>query len=255
MIRLIRPEKPKKLIEEEKTLTAQFKVDNKKPVWKKSYIEKPLLKMSNSKCSYCEQKIGRGTGLDVHIDHFKCKNKYPELVVDWNNLLPSCSRCNRNKSTHDTVEKPIINPTEVDPKDFLFISRYRYYSKDSRENSLGRMTLGVLNLNDSDDCCKIRFQICNEIAEKIEYLYHKVVDKGSLIATDTVEKNKVINGCRKILQQCLPENAYSAFIATSLHNDTNFLLLKNSLIEYGLWDDDLSSLFDKSKESVYDTHR
>lgn len=255
MIRLTRPNKPKMLEEQEALLTDEFKANNKKSVWKKTYIQKPLLEMTNNKCSYCERAIGKKSGQDVHIDHFKYKDKYPELVVDWNNLLPSCARCNRNKGTHDTVEQPIINPTEKNPKDYLFIANSRYYSKDPREGSIGRRTLDVLLLNDSDDCCIVRFQLGNELADKVESLYHIAVDKGDALKTDTVAKNKVINGCRKLLKKCLPTEEYSAFMATSLHTDSNFLELKGLLMQHGLWNEELTQLFEESKKNVYDTHR
>ena len=255
MIRLIRPDKPKKLAEQETVLTNEFLKDNKKTVWKKEYIQKPLLEMTNYKCSYCERAIGKNTGQDVHIDHFKYKNKYKELVVDWNNLLPSCAQCNRNKGTHDTVEQPIINPAETDPRDYLFISQYRYYSKDARQDSIGRRTLDVLLLNDSDDCCIVRFKLGNELAERVEDLYNITVDKGEELKTDTATKNKVISGCRKLLKKCLPTEEYSAFMATSLHTDNNFLALKDALIKLELWDEELTWLFDISKNSVYDIHR
>lgn len=255
MIRLTRPNKPQKLAEQETALTNEFMVDNKKPVWKKAFIQKPLLEMTSYKCSYCERAIGKNSGQDVHIDHFKYKDKYPDLVVDWDNLMPSCARCNRNKGTHDSIEEPIINPTETDPKDHLFISNYRYYSKDPREDSIGRRTLDVLLLNDSDDCCIVRFQLGNGIAEKVEDLYHLAVEKGSALKADTVAKNKVLNGCRKLLNKCLHTAEYSAFMATTLHMDSNFLALKELLIRHGLWDKELNDLYDKSKCNVYDTHR
>ena len=255
MIQLIRPDKPRKLAEQEIELTNEYKNDNKKTVWKKAFIQNPLLEMTNYKCSYCERAIGKKTGQDVHIDHFKYKDKYPELVVDWDNLLPSCARCNRNKGTHDTAEEPIINPTEINPKEHLYISKYRYYSKDPSENSIGRRTLGVLALNDSDECCLVRFQLGNELAEKLQDLYDIAIDKGEALGSDTVNKNKVLNGCRKLLKKCLHTEEYSAFMATSLHTDNNFLALKDLLIKQNLWDEELTRLFNDSKTSVFDVHR
>jgi len=255
MIQLIRPDKPEKLAEQEVVLTKEYKEDNNKPVWKKAFIQKPLLEMTNHKCSYCERAIGKKSGQDVHIDHFKCKNKYPDLVVDWDNLLPSCARCNRNKGTHDTVEEPIINPTVSNPKDYLYISNYRYYSKDSSVDSIGRRTLDVFLLNDSDDCCLVRFQLGNELAEKLENFYHITVDKGESLKTDTANRNKVISGCKKLLKKCLPSEEYSAFMATSLHTDNNFLALKDLLTKENLWDDELTQFFNDSKVSLYDTKR
>lgn len=255
MIQLTRPNKPQELAEHEVSLTNEYKADHKKNVWKKTYIQKPLLKMSNNKCSYCERIIGGNSGQDVHIDHFKYKDKYPDLVVAWENLLPSCARCNRNKSTHDVVEQPIINPTEINPRDHLIIAKYRYYSKDPSEDSIGRRTLDILQLNDSDDCCVVRFQLGNELAEKVESFYHIAIDKGENLITDTAAKNKVVNGCRKLLKKCLPTAEYSAFMATSLHKDNNFIALKDLLIKLGLWDQELSQLLNESQNSVYDTCR
>lgn len=255
MIRLIRPSKPQKLLENEVALTNEYKFDKTKSVWKKTYIQTPLLEMTKNKCCYCERLIGRKSGQDVHIDHFKYKDKHPELVVDWNNLLPSCARCNRNKGTHDTEIEPIINPTEVDPKEFLYIDKYRFCSKDSKEGSLGRRTIGVFLLNDSDECCIVRFQLGTKLAEKLEELFQDAVDKGDDLKTDTVTKNKVINGCLKLLKQCIPSAEYSAFMATSLHTDSNFISLKELLTRQCLWNEDLEKLYEESKKSVYDTHR
>lgn len=255
MIRLTRPAKPQKLAEQEASLTNEFKMDPNKAVWKKPYIQQPLLEMTGCKCSYCERAIGKETGREVHIDHFKCKKNYPELVVDWKNLLPSCGRCNRHKGEHDTVKQPILNPAETDPREFLFLSNYRYYSKDPGADSIGRRTLEVLLLNDSDDCCKARFQLGNQLAEKIESFYDIVVEKGAALKTDTAAKNKVVNGCRKLLKKCLPTEEYSAFMATALHSDGNFSFIKSALTEQGLWDEELSRLFEESRKSVYDTHR
>lgn len=255
MIQLIRPDKPQKLAEQEIELTKMFIADKNAAVWKKAFIQNPLLEMTHNKCSYCERKIGRKFGQDVHMDHFKCKDKYPDSVVDWKNLFPSCARCNRDKSIHDVIAQPIINPVEMNPKDYLFIFQYRYYSKTNEKNDIGRCTLNVLTLNDSDDCCLPRFQLCNALAEKISDLYQLALDKGDTLENDTVSKNKILNGCRKLLKKCLPTAEYSAFMATSLHTDENFLALKDILAKKNLWDEDLVKLFDESKYSVYDTHR
>lgn len=73
----------------------------KKVVWNKAYIKNALLEMSDNKCCYCECKIGKGER-EMHVEHFKPKSIYPDLVVEWNNLLPSCPHCNKQKSSHDT---------------------------------------------------------------------------------------------------------------------------------------------------------
>ena len=91
-------------------LTAKFIAD-KTPVWKQAYIEAALLAMPYRKCAYCETLI-----LDeakyLEIEHFRNKDDFPTLVVDWANLLPSCKRCNLKKGTHNVeVDGMIIDPT------------------------------------------------------------------------------------------------------------------------------------------------
>ena len=115
MIQIERTPKPLKLTDAvQQELTSEFKKDNSKAVWGKTYIRKALLDMSNSKCCYCECLVGKGTK-EMHVDHFQPKSIYPDLVVQWENLLPSCSQCNKSKSDHDTVQEPIINPTKDNP--------------------------------------------------------------------------------------------------------------------------------------------
>ncbi len=45
------------------------------------------------KCAYCESYYAATQPIDV--EHWKPKSIYPELALDWDNLLPSCIDCNR----------------------------------------------------------------------------------------------------------------------------------------------------------------
>lgn len=52
-------------------------------------------------CVYCdchENELSGQTGM--HIDHFRPKEKFPELVNSPHNLVWSCAPCNRQKSDH-----------------------------------------------------------------------------------------------------------------------------------------------------------
>ena len=101
------------------------------------------LNSQHGKCCYCE-KISRG-----EIEHYRPKGavkqssnsaiRYPGyywLAYDWDNLLVSCTDCNRSKSTlfpledeaararshHDNIqdEKPLfINPAKDDPREHI----------------------------------------------------------------------------------------------------------------------------------------
>lgn len=251
MIQLIRPPKPERLEEEEKNLTQKYKMDNKKVVWNKAYIKNALLEMSDNKCCYCECKIGKGER-EMHVEHFKPKSIYPDLVVEWNNLLPSCPHCNKQKSSHDTGKEPIINPVEDDPKKYFYLKNYRYYCKDNRKESIARMTLGVLNLNDSTENVAKRFKIGDMLLKKKEEIANMAIENKELLESKTIIRNRVKNGCRDIMRQGIPSAVYSAFMSTLIYNDDNFAILCSILKEKNLWDEELEKNYRMIVENAFD---
>ena len=56
-------------------------------------------------------------------------------------------------------EKPIINPFEQNPQDYFCIKHYRYYSKNSEVEEIARRTIGVLELNDTENVVMLRFKV------------------------------------------------------------------------------------------------
>ena len=156
-------------------LTIQFKKNKETPVWRKKYIQKALLEMTNSKCCFCEMKLLE-EGKYLNIEHFHHKDEYPDEVVIWENLLASCNRCNSNKGVHDTIKEPILNPTTNDPREYLYIENYRYKSINTNEDSLGMMTIGVLKLNNTIELVNPRFTIGNAVQGKIEDLLENAIE-------------------------------------------------------------------------------
>jgi len=135
MIQLSRITKPKQLTSElQISLTEKFKSE-KTSVWNLSFIKESLLKMSNDKCCYCECNINEESKY-MEVEHFYCKDLYPNLVLDWDNLLPACKRCNGHKLNHDPKKEPIINPVENNPQNHLLLRNYRLFPKDK----LGKIT-------------------------------------------------------------------------------------------------------------------
>ena len=160
MIKLKRSKKPAELTPAiQKKLTEEYKKDGNS-VWRKDYITKSLLQYSNNKCAYCECDITEESKY-LEVEHFHHKDKYPDEVVKWTNLLPSCKKCNGTKGSHDTYKEPIINPCDVNPQGALELKNYRLIGK----NTLGKMTVSVLDLNNQDRHCKKRFEIGNATFE------------------------------------------------------------------------------------------
>lgn len=148
-----------KLIEQ---LTEEFKSTNR-AVWKKDYISKQLLSMSDGKCCFSECKLVE-EGKYLEVEHFYPKSIYPDEVLKWENLLPISSAVNKAKLDHDTKAEPIINPRFDDPKKHLAFKTYRFKGKDE----IGNTTVEVLNLNDTNLWVNKRFEIGNYAVERLE---------------------------------------------------------------------------------------
>ena len=249
MIKLSQNPKPIELTEElQAQLTDEFKKDKKRNVWNKSFIRKGLLAESNNKCAYCECLVGEGHK-EMHVDHFHYKDKYENEVVKWENLLPSCPHCNKNKSTHDTYSHPIINPFIQNPQDYFYINNYRYYSKNNNVDSIARETIEVLGLNDTEEIVKLRFSHGEAICDEIQNIYELAIENKDILNTDVRKKNRVLRGCKNILKHGTKTSEFGAFMATIIQTDDDFLKLKDLLVDLNLWDDELAEL-DKETKSI-----
>lgn len=245
MIKVERIARPPELTDDiQRQLTEEFKRDTKKRVWGKSYIRIALLKECSHKCVYCECLIGDGHK-EMHVDHFHYKDQYPDEVVSWTNLNPSCPHCNKSKSTHDTYKEPIINPFEQDPKNYFYIKNYRYYSKNKNVESIVRTTIDVLGLNDTDEVVKFRFEQGEHLSKTIEDIYQKAEENEAALCTNIPIKNRVLKGCRNILKFGTKGAEYAAFMATIIMEDPYYQELKALLQRKSLWDQSLQDLHEE----------
>ena len=247
LIKVKRIKKPEELTDkEQQRLTEEFKHDKHKQVWNKKYIRERLLQECNGKCVYCESRIGGDK--DMQIDHFHYKNEYEEEVVLWENLNPSCQHCNRSKGSHDTYRVPIINPFEQNPQDYFCIKSYRYYSKNDDVEEIARTTIDVLGLNDTLQVVVRRFQIGNELMEKIQESYEMASENKSILCSNIRKRNRVMQKCRGFLREGMREEEYSAFMAAIIKSDPYYQKLKELLIELNLWNEELQELDEKLDE-------
>ena len=128
--------------------------------YKHNDIKDPLFNCSHNKCAYCETKSYGGY---LEVDHFAPKKLYPKLSLKWSNLLPSCKECNINKSTHDTILEPIINPCEVNPEPYFIYEFLSIYpSETAPDIELAERTIRVCNLN-RPKLVKARMEILEEL--------------------------------------------------------------------------------------------
>lgn len=238
MIKLQRGDKPEYLTKtKEEELTDAFKKDNTKQVWKHKKIGEYLLKSSSYKCAYCECKLQTQDSY-MQVEHFKDKDTYPDEVVNWDNLLPSCARCNRKKWTLDVVVQPIINPYIDNPKLHLCQQAFRLYSKSTK----GETSITKLFLNDDERVVYPRFVASNEMGKQLAELI-----------SDTSDLGKTRNGVTRLLLACQANQPYSAFIACALHSNNDYEILKQLLISNNVWDADLIELDQESINIALDS--
>lgn len=252
MIKLVRPPKPSKLTKAvEEALVNEYK-KSKKSVWRQDYIITPLLAMSHEKCCYCETEL-ETQAKPMHVEHYHCKDLYPDEVVSWKNLLPSCSQCNSNKGTLDTCKTPIIDPTIDNPKDYLYLNNFIIRSKDAAIGSKGRLTVDRLDLNNRKRLVNPRIRIADEIRKKLEDAYKKAYTLGSRKDGKLYGKSAIIRILCDILEMAQPNAEYSAFMATIILTDDDYLATKKILQEKNLWTDELDKLHNTANEIKLDT--
>lgn len=236
MIRLIALPRPVQLtdamVEE---LTALFQSDSNTRVWNKPFITNSLLEMSADKCCYCECKVNEESKY-MEVEHFFCKDLYPEKVVEWKNLLPSCKRCNINKGNHDVGLEPIIHPVINEPREHLTLKAYRFYAK----SAIGKTTISVLDLNDIERLQQKRFEVGSGVTKELDELEMSFVE--FLANPSSRKRTRICSKLRGIMQLGQPNKEYSATVATAILTEDSYLFAKNELTNLGLWDDEFNQL-------------
>ncbi|WP_261841746.1 hypothetical protein [Aliamphritea ceti] len=245
MIKLIRASRPAFLSDSKVLeLTGVYKEESLS-VWNKEQIKTPLLASSDGKCAYCECLLTSESNY-MEVEHFEDKKHNPDKVVEWENLLPSCKKCNGTKSTHDVIKEPIVNPYIDDPKEHLYMRSYRFRGKTIKGNN----TIEVTDLNHSKRLVLSRF----EIGEKIDDLLDTSWDRYIVFTEkkDTRSRNRLISIVEGLLEECQPKAGYAASTATNLLNDSKFIDLVLAMKGQNIWTKELNELMNVSSTLVLD---
>lgn len=236
MIKLKRGKCPEVLDDETiKELTYLYMTDKDRDVWNspkvKQYLKDSLLEMSQGKCAYCECKLNIESK-DVTIDHFLPKSLHPSLVISWDNLLPACLRCNREKNRK---EDQIINPCEEDPREYIAVKSSSFRLKPVDGSLKGKNTISVLKLNDIERVIQPRMIITEKIIRQLEDVYEDIKDLNTI-------PQKYCLRCEQYLSQALRDREYSAVAAAKILNDSCFINIKKKLISQSLWNFQLQQI-------------
>ncbi len=217
-------------------LTQLFQKEGKS-VWKQPYIERELMLLSNNKCCYCECRLGIEDKY-MEVEHFLPKDTYPNEVVEWTNLLPSCSRCNKAKGRHDTNLYPIIHPIRDSPSVHLKLNCFFFRAK----TEIGKTTINTLKLNDRVRLVTVRQNLCSKLIEQLDHLHELVEEYVDGSFTSSQRKNRIINTFRQILIECTPLTEYAATASTIILQQENYTIIKNLFQEQSFWDEEFEKL-------------
>jgi uncharacterized protein (TIGR02646 family) len=245
LIQLNRPNCPPELTKDVKKELIQKFIQTGENVWAKPYIKEALLKMSYNKCSYCECKLDEESKY-MEVEHFLPKDDYPNLVVEWDNLLPSCKRCNVRKRKHDPLKEPIINPVQDKPNEH--IKMFNYWLKGIDEK--GKMTVDILYLNQLDRLVHPRMEFGVQTIKTIEILLQKA--EKFIGGSDNSGRNRshIVNGTLQLLTEAQPQSQYSSTVASILFSNEDFFKLKEIMTTTGLWDEEHQALIVIAEKNI-----
>nr|WP_218680145.1 HNH endonuclease [Rhodococcus qingshengii] len=176
MINLKKTDTPVWIEENKEKKTAEYVTapEGKKPSpWRADEIITALKDESFNKCMYCEGIID-----DVSysaVEHIKPKNKFQNLVLEWDNLGLACSRCNTNKGSYwtDTVELQLLNPYADEVSDHLkFVGPLTVAHLHSTR---GTNTLTKLKFGRRQDLLMSRMRRIEELQVRLT-MWHDEVD-------------------------------------------------------------------------------
>lgn len=109
----------------------------------------------NYYCPYCERVINIKNS---QIEHIKPKQKYPNLLNDYNNFITACIEYNRTCGSFkgNKWDDKFLDPTLKDPKDYLTYElstgRIIPVNHFGEINECAIKTIEILNLNESKLC-------------------------------------------------------------------------------------------------------
>jgi len=242
MIKLCLPDIPALLTSDvQKELTENFMREGS-DVWNKPFIREAVANISYGKCCYSECMLNEESKY-LEIDHFYPKKYFPEKVVEWGNLLPTCKKCNTTKGEHNPDIEPIINPCIDNPQEHLYIENFRFYGKTDK----GKTTIDVVALNDRKHFVDKRYKIGIKIIENLEDIKQSIELNTTELKNNIRFKNRYLQRIKNLLNEGTKENEYAATISTVILQNDDFnqlvLILKQNL----LWDNEFDDLINALK--------
>lgn len=112
--------------------------------YKDAPVKDALGEESCGKCGYCESKI-----LDTQfgdVEHIRPKQTWPNLRLEYENLLLSCIKCNNAKNVNYDPHAHHVDPYRDEPSNHLLAAGPFVWPRPG-DGGLGRVTEFVFSLN------------------------------------------------------------------------------------------------------------
>jgi uncharacterized protein (TIGR02646 family) len=166
MKRIIKNNEPKEFIDWKSNWETppDWEAFDGKPI--KQLVKKSLLEEQGSICCFCENRVTINHG---HIAHLRDQKKYPELVLEYENLFYSCPENPKKEPQtcgHAQKNKILpISPLDEDCENLFIYDRETgniLPKKNSNKFTEAAETIRILNLNGSDILRKKRLAVYQE---------------------------------------------------------------------------------------------
>lgn len=151
MLKVNKIKEPKFLVDfKRKVSIKSWKQMNEFPKEKRNLRDRLLIEEQNYYCPYCEIKLEIDS--EMSIEHIKPKDLFPNLLLEYNNLIVSCKTSNTcDQYKKNNWNEKFIDPVKEDPENYL---EYNLFSGEIQpKNSTGleyeraKYTIDILNLN------------------------------------------------------------------------------------------------------------
>ena len=163
--------------------------DYNKNKYRHPEIKQLLILECNSKCVYCESRIGHNCPGD--IEHKIPKSKRIDLIFDWDNMTISCTECNRRKDEYYDPACMFLDPNRDDVENRIQHFGPLVFNKPGDLSS--EVTVRILEI-DKLESRKTLIARKIEVLERIKNLVERIVrEKNPTMKTFLMDD--LLNNC------------------------------------------------------------
>lgn len=218
----------KPISERKKSANKKFQQERRKKWFKEEIIDK-LKKMSGvgNYCMYCSNSASSD------VEHFYPKSLFPEKTFDWENMLWTCTPCNRKKGECFPVDQQqplIIDPVSENVWEFLYIDQkfgmLIPHSDTETHNNRAEKTIEILGL-ESEERDYLRERRLKAIKKLKEWIKRQM----KLLESKSKSKEQIIESLKEEKNTSFRPDVADYFLNGPGQTEEPFLTFFNKLKE------------------------